>query len=288
MNKKVHKPGKIYIVATPIGNLDDITFRAVEVLKLVDKIAAEDTRHSQRLLKHLAIEKPLVALHEHNEREKALRLILEIQNGTNLALISDAGTPLISDPGYHLVRLAHENQIQVMPIPGACSLIAALSVGGLPTDRFIFEGFLPAKASARRNHLGSLAQEVRTLIFFESPHRILDTLQEMCLIFGENREAVIARELTKTFETIKQGSLAQLFAWVQTDTMQQRGEFVVLINGTKEKIGNQLTPEAKHMMEVLLMELSVKQASSLAGKITGINKRLLYEYAIEKMKSQRE
>ena len=280
--------GKIYVVATPIGNLDDITFRAVEILKLVDKIAAEDTRHSQRLLKHFGLQKPLVALHEHNEREKALKLLTEVQNGVNFALISDAGTPLISDPGYHLVRLAHEMQIPVVPIPGACSLIAALSVGGLPTDRFAFEGFLSAKASARRNHLNSLQHEVRTLIFFESPHRIVETLQDMCRVFGGEREAVVTRELTKTFETIKQGNLAELSTWVQSDNMQQRGEFVVLVAGAKEKLLDQLTPRAKQILEVLLTELPVKQASTLAGKITGIHKRLLYEYAIEKGKHQRE
>ena len=288
LNNRVKAAGKIYIVATPIGNLEDITLRAVSTLKTVDKIAVEDTRHSQRLLKHWAIQKPLIALHEHNEREKVLKLLEEVENGLTLALISDAGTPLINDPGYALVRLAHEKEIQVVPIPGACSVIAALSVSGLPTDRFAFEGFLPAKSSARSHHLTSLIDEPRTLIFFESPHRILETLNEMHAIFGEHREAVIARELTKIFETIKQGSLAELVVWAQSDPMQQRGEFVVLVAGARKNVEAQLTPEARHVLEVLLTELPVKQASALAGKITGINKRLLYEYAIERKKDQRE
>jgi 16S rRNA (cytidine1402-2'-O)-methyltransferase len=284
LNGKAKQKGKIYIVATPIGHLDDITFRAVEVLKFVDKIATEDTRHSLRLLKHLAIQKPLVVLHEHNERNKTLKLLMEVQGGVNLALISDAGTPLISDPGYHLVRLAHEKQIQVVPIPGPCAAIAALCVGGLPTDRFVFEGFLPAKTHMRHKRLAALMYEVRTLIFFESPHRILETLQAMCLVFGGMREVVIARELTKTFETIRQGTLSQLLEWLQVEVVQQRGEFVVLVAGMKEDLKKQLTPEAKHLLEVLMTELSIKQASILAGKITGINKRLLYEYGLEKQK----
>ncbi len=274
------KPGIVYIVATPIGHLGDITFRAVEILKSVDKIAAEDPRRSLRLLKHLAIEKPLSALHEHNERDKALKLLAEVQNGMNLALISDAGTPLISDPGYHLVRLAHEKKIRVVPIPGACSLIAALSVSGLATDRFVFEGFLSTKTVARHKQLEKFIRETRTLIFFEAPHRILETLQDMRLIFGDIREAVIARELTKTFETVQCGTFLQLLAWTQSDVSQQRGEFVILVAGVKETLNDQLTPEARHLLEVLLTELSVKQASNLAAKVTAINKRLLYEYAI--------
>ncbi|HRA42445.1 MAG TPA: 16S rRNA (cytidine(1402)-2'-O)-methyltransferase, partial [Gammaproteobacteria bacterium] len=225
------KPGKLYIVATPIGHLGDISLRAIDTLKVVDRIAAEDTRHSLGLLKHLGIEKPLVALHEHNEREQAEKLLAFVEDGHALALISDAGTPLISDPGYHLVQLAHQLGIQVVPIPGPCSIITALSASGLPTDRFVFEGFLSAKATARRKQLEKLATETRTLIFFEAPHRILETVAAMQACFGEQRLAVVARELTKTFETIRMGTLSELEAWMKSDAMQQRGEFVVLVAG---------------------------------------------------------
>ena len=276
------KPGKLYIVATPIGHLGDISLRAIDTLKVVDRIAAEDTRHSLGLLKHLGIEKPLVALHEHNEREQAEKLLAFVEDGHTLALISDAGTPLISDPGYHLVQLAHQLGIQVVPIPGACSIITALSASGLPTDRFVFEGFLSAKATARRKQLEKLATETRTLIFFEAPHRILETVAAMQACFGEQRLAVVARELTKTFETIRMGTLSELEAWMKSDAMQQRGEFVVLVAGqTLEPIKDAIPPEALQVLKILLSELSVKQATGLAAKITGVSKGLLYEMALK-------
>jgi 16S rRNA (cytidine1402-2'-O)-methyltransferase len=276
------KPGRLYIVATPIGHLGDITLRAIEILREVDRIAAEDTRHSLGLLKHLGIEKPLVALHEHNEREQAEKLLAWVREGHTLALISDAGTPLISDPGYHLVQSAHQLGIQVVPIPGSCSIIAALSAGGLPTDRFVFEGFLSAKATARRKQLEKLATETRTLIFFEAPHRILDTLEAMQACFGEQRLAVVARELTKTFETIRRGTLSELEVWMKSDPMQQRGEFVVLVAGQmREPIKDAISPESHQVLKILLSELSVKQAATLAAKITGIKKGLLYEMALK-------
>lgn len=272
--------GIVYIVATPIGNLGDMTARAIEILKSVDRIAAEDTRHSHRLLKHFNIDKPLISLHEHNERDKAAGLLDPVSRGSTLALISDAGTPLISDPGYHLVRYAIEHGIRIMPIPGASSLIAALSVSGLPTNRFSFEGFLSAKATARHKQLENLASESRTLIFFEAPHRILSTLSEMVNVFGESRKACIGRELTKTFETIRHGSLADLLVWVENDAMQQRGEIVLIVGGAEESLDEGMSIEAQRVLKILLEELSVKQAASLAAKVTGVRRHLLYEYAL--------
>lgn len=280
------KPGVLYIVATPIGNLGDTTARAIEILRGVDRIAAEDTRHSLRLLKHLGIEKPLVALHEHNEREQALKLLAFVQQGQSLALISDAGTPLISDPGYHIVQLAHQLDIQVVPVPGPCSIIAALSASGLPTDRFAFEGFLSPKATARLKQLEKLAFETRTLIFFEAPHRILETLDAMQSCFGAGRMVVVARELTKTFETIRLGALSELLVWIKSDPMQQRGEFVILVAGAILETNQETIPaESLQVLKILLAELSVKQASSLAAKITGVSKKLLYDAALKYQKN---
>ncbi len=279
------KPGILYIVATPIGHLDDMTVRAIDILKRVDRIAAEDTRHSVRLLKHLGIEKPMVALHEHNEREQALKLLEYVQHGQSLALISDAGTPLISDPGYHIVQLAHQLHIQVVPIPGPCSIIAALSASGLPTDRFVFEGFLSSKTMARQKQLEKLAIETRTLIFFEAPHRILETLEALQNSFGSERLAVIARELTKTFETIRLGTLSELLIWIKSDHMQQRGEFVILVAGLKRETSQEtVSSEALAVLKILLTELSVKQATGLAAKITGVSKGLLYDAALKYQK----
>ncbi|MGH8412929.1 MAG: 16S rRNA (cytidine(1402)-2'-O)-methyltransferase, partial [Pseudomonas sp.] len=202
--------GSLFVVATPIGNLDDISARALKVLRDVKLIAAEDTRHSQRLMQHFGIPTPLAACHEHNEREEGSRFITRLLAGDDVALISDAGTPLISDPGYHLVRQARAAGINVVPVPGACALIAALSAAGLPSDRFIFEGFLPAKAVGRRARLELVKEEPRTLIFYEAPHRILECLQDMELVFGGDRLALLAREITKTFETLKGLPLQEL------------------------------------------------------------------------------
>ena len=223
--------GSLYVVATPIGNLDDISARALKVLRDVSLIAAEDTRHSLRLMQHFGISTPLGACHEHNERDEGSRFIQRLLAGEDVALISDAGTPLISDPGYHLVRQARAAGIPVVPVPGACALIAALSAAGLPSDRFIFEGFLPAKAVGRRTRLERLKEEPRTLIFYEAPHRILECLQDMELVFGPDRPALLARELTKTFETLKGLPLAELREFVESDSNQQRGECVVLVAG---------------------------------------------------------
>lgn len=274
------KTGLIYIVATPIGHLGDMSSRALETLREVDLIAVEDTRHSQKLLRHFSIEKSLVSLHEHNERDQALKLLERVKTGLSLALISDAGTPLISDPGYHLVHMAHEMGIKVVPIPGPCALIAALSASGLPTDRFIFEGFLPAKTHARAERLKSLSTETRTLIFYEAPHRVLETLTEMVNQFGAERTAVLARELTKTFESIQKGDLLQLLDWVKVGTIPERGEMVIVVQGKPDIDRSNLTTEAIQILRIMLEELSVKQAAQLTAKITGLSKRLLYDFAV--------
>jgi 16S rRNA (cytidine1402-2'-O)-methyltransferase len=272
--------GILYVVATPIGNLDDMTPRAVEVLRNVQTIAAEDTRHSNRLLAHFQIPTPTVALHEHNEREQAPKLIARIEGGEDVALISDAGTPLVSDPGFHLVRLAREQSIKVVPIPGVSAVMTALSVSGLPSDRFVFEGFLPHKGGARQKRLQTLAAESRTLIFYEAPHRILDTLADMAMIFGEQRPAVLARELTKTFETIKGAALGELLEWVKSDTNQQKGEMVVLVHGAPESDTATSEAEAARILKLLLEDLPLSQASALAAKITGLKKKQLYQIGL--------
>ena len=273
--------GTLYLVATPIGNLADIGHRAIEVLQSVDIVAAEDTRHSRKLLQHYQIERQLIALHEHNERESASRLLEKLQAGVSIALISDAGTPLISDPGFNLVRLVREHGISVVPVPGACALICALSASGLPTDRFTFEGFLPSKSSGRCARLNLLTHETRTMIFYESNHRIVESLQDMAEIFGGNRQAVLARELTKQFETIRGDTLSALVSWVSDDTQQQKGEIVVLVHGKETSDNNEVTPEAEQMLKILMDELPIKQAAKLAAKLCGIKKRSLYEKALE-------
>ncbi len=279
--KTTSLPGTLYVVATPIGNLADITYRAVTVLGTVQLIAAEDTRHSIRLLQHYGINTPCIALHEHNEQQQAKKLVERLEGGISIALISDAGTPLISDPGFHLVNRVHEQGLQVVPIPGASAALAALSVAGLPVDRFCFEGFLPAKTGARRKRLQALRDEMRTLIFYESPHRINATLQQMSEIFGGTRQAVIARELTKTFETIHSDNLEKLSAWVAADSNRQRGEFVLLVKGAeKEAASSVLNPEARRIAEILSAELSSRQAAELAATITGEKKNRLYRYMI--------
>lgn len=276
-------PGTLYVVATPIGNLDDITARALRVLREVALIAAEDTRHSVRLLQHFGIETPLAACHEHNERDQGGRFLARLQAGDDVALISDAGTPLISDPGFHLVRQARAAGVAVVPVPGACALIAALSSAGLPSDRFIFEGFLPAKASARRGRLDALREEPRTLIFYEAPHRLLESLEDMRGVFGGERPAVLARELTKTFETLKGAPLDELCGWVAADSNQQRGECVVLVGGWQAPEGDgALSSEALRVLDLLLAEMPVKRAAALAAEITGVRKNLLYQAALER------
>lgn len=276
------KPGTLYVVATPIGNLADMTPRAVEVLKQVGRIAAEDTRHSAGLLRHFAISTPLFALHEHNERAISAEVIGRLQQGEDIALISDAGTPLVSDPGFPLVRLAHEAGLRVVPVPGASALIAALSAAGLPTDRFVFEGFLPPKAGTRRNLLAALRDERRTLIFYEAPHRVLECLEDLTAVFGPERLAVLARELTKTFETIRRAPLGNLLEFVRTDSDQQRGEVVLLVAGAPAPAADGLDDEARRIAGILAAELPVKQAAALAAQISGAKKNQIYEYLIKR------
>ncbi|GFM70080.1 ribosomal RNA small subunit methyltransferase I [Pseudomonas cichorii] len=279
--------GSLYVVATPIGNLDDMSVRALKVLRDVALIAAEDTRHSSRLMQHFGISTPLAACHEHNERDEGSRFITRLLAGDDVALISDAGTPLISDPGYHLVRQARAAGVQVVPVPGACALIAALSAAGLPSDRFIFEGFLPAKAVGRKGRLEVLREEPRTLIFYEAPHRILECLQDMEQVFGPDRPALLARELTKTFETLKGLPLAQLRAFVEGDSNQQRGECVVLVAGwTPPEDEDVVGAEARRVLDLLLEEMPLKRAAALAAEITGVRKNLLYQVALDKQKDQ--
>lgn len=274
----------LYVVATPIGNLKDVTYRAVEVLSQVDHIAAEDTRHSARLFKQYQISTPCSALHEHNERQVAHSIIEKIKQGETWAVISDAGTPVISDPGYFLIKEARDHGIKVVPIPGPNAAIAALSASGMASDRFSFEGFLPAKSAARQKQLQTLKTESRTMVFYESPHRLLASLQDMVAVFGANRPVVFARELTKTYETIEQGSLGEIFEKVSLDPQQQKGEMVLIVAGAV-KIPADGLEHADFVLEILLQELPLKQAAHLASKITGIKKNELYQKALA-MKSQ--
>ncbi len=277
---QANRSGTLYVVATPIGNLADISPRAIEVLGTVDRIVAEDTRHSRKLLQHYALQTPMSALHEHNERELAPQLVEQLLQGVSLAVISDAGTPLISDPGYTLVRQARAAGVRVIPVPGPSALACALSASGLPTDRFVFEGFLPARSTARRHRLEQLAGESRTLVFYESSHRILASLQDMQAAFGAGRRAVIARELTKQFETIRGDTLVALRQWVAADPDQQKGEFVVLVQGVEAPEGDTVSADAEQLLRLLLEELPIKKAAKLAARITGINKRTLYDRAL--------
>jgi 16S rRNA (cytidine1402-2'-O)-methyltransferase len=271
----------LYIVATPIGNLSDITFRAVELLKTVDYIAVEDTRHSAHLLQHYSITTPMLTYHEHSSEEQAQKLIVLLQQGKHIALISDAGTPLISDPGYHLVKSALEQSISVVPLPGASAVIAALSAAGLPTDSFSFHGFLPAKAKSRRDKLDLLQSQKGTLVFYEAPHRILECLEDMCDIFGEGRVITLARELTKNFETIKQKTLIEMKQWVAADSNQQRGEIVLIVEGDKSvKPKAVIDGRARALIELLKSDLAPKQLSKVVAEHYGLPKKVVYDYLL--------
>lgn len=271
----------LYIVATPIGNLSDMVPRAVEVLQTAAFVAAEDTRHSAKLMSYFNIDTPLIAYHDHSDSNKLQTLLGYLIDGHDIALISDAGTPLISDPGYKLVREARKLGASIVPIPGPCAAIAALSAAGLPTDRFVFEGFLPAKGGARKKRLTQLAEETRTLIFYESPHRIVDTLSDMKDIFGGDRDAVVARELTKTYESIMAANLTEIDHMINEDPQQRKGEFVVIVAGAPEKDSHVLDSESERVLAILLTDLSVKQSSELAAKITGISKKVIYQAALD-------
>jgi 16S rRNA (cytidine1402-2'-O)-methyltransferase len=268
----------LYIVATPIGNLEDFSVRGIETLKNVDRIAAEDTRHSQKLLKHFDIITPLISLHDHNESASSKILLDCLKKNQSIALISDAGTPLINDPGYRLVRLARQHGIQIIPIPGPCALITALCASGLACDRFVFEGFLPEKNLGRQRKLLEFLNETRTIIFYEAPHRILKLVNDMLTVFGPKRYVVLARELTKTFETIHGDNLEQLKIWLNSNKNQQKGEFVVLVEGSKYL--NPYEIDTQRILKILLNELPIKQATSLAAKITHEKKNKLYALAL--------
>ncbi|HTH67792.1 MAG TPA: 16S rRNA (cytidine(1402)-2'-O)-methyltransferase [Rhodanobacter sp.] len=270
------QPGCLWVVATPIGHRDDLSARAIETLRAVAVIAAEDTRHSRPLLVHHNIDTPLIALHEHNERDAVDAIVRRMQGGDAVALISDAGTPLISDPGFRLVRAARAAGIRCIPVPGACAAIAALSVAGLPSDRFVFEGFLPPKAAARRSRLQELAGDARTLIFYESSHRVAESLADMRDVFGADREAVLARELTKLFETVLGAPLAELAARVVADPDQQRGEHVILVAGRGEEVDAKLA-EGQRVFAILREELPPAKAAKLAAAISGAPRKALYE-----------
>lgn len=272
--------GTLFIVATPIGNLADISERAVQVLKQATLIAVEDTRHSMRLLQACGIATPMLALHEFNERQRADSLLDRVAGGENIALISDAGTPLISDPGYQLVRRAHQRGLTVVPVPGPCAVIAALSAAGLASDRFAFEGFLPARRSARLSTMQKLQRETRTMIFYEAPHRIIECLQDMAECFGDDREVTMARELTKTHETIRHSTLGALLAFVASDANQQKGEFVLVLAGYESE-GQELDGSVLRMLGILLEELPLKQAASMLARITGLAKGVIYDAGLQ-------
>lgn len=275
------KTGILYVVATPIGNLADITARALATLAEAGIVAAEDTRHTTRLFARHGIKARMLPFHEHNEERQVRRLIDLLRAGTDVALVSDAGTPLVSDPGFRLVRAAHEAGIAVRAVPGACAAIAALSVSGLPTDRFAFEGFLPAKAAARRACLERLKHEARTLVFYEAPTRVLALLCEMREILGADRPATVARELTKTFETVRHGPLGGLCDWMENDENQQRGEFVIVVAGSGEDTHTS-TLEGAALLEALLEVLPVREAAATVARVCGGSKNEWYRMAIKR------
>ena len=275
--------GVLYIVATPIGNRSDITLRALEVLKCVDLIVAEDTRHSRKILEYHSINTKLMAMHEHNEINRSEQIITLLKENKNIALISDAGTPLISDPGYHLVKQAQQNALKVVPIPGANAAICALSAAGLATDRFCFEGFLPSKEQARNQALEILAKEQRTLVFYEAPHRLVKTLKAMLTYFGPERKICLARELTKTFETIHTDELHKVVEWVNADPNQQKGECVLILEGSAPIVEeDKLTLELIPLIDAFLQNSSVKTTTQNIVSLTGLSKNTIYDKVLQR------
>ncbi|MEM8562292.1 MAG: 16S rRNA (cytidine(1402)-2'-O)-methyltransferase [Pseudomonadota bacterium] len=269
----------LYIVATPIGNLQDLSMRALEVLAHVDLIAAEDTRHTQRLLQHYGLASPVVAYHDHSDKRAIERLCEHLANKRSVAFVTDAGTPLISDPGYRLVRAVQDAGFATIPVPGPCAAIAALSVSGLPTDSFVFEGFLPAKSGARAKRLGELCDTAATMIFYESPRRVRETLEAMMAVFGAEREAAMARELTKAFETVKRASLQSLHTLVTADPNQRKGEIVLLISGARPS-PTAISSDIATLLERLGRELPAKKAAAIVSEHTGLRKSVLYEFLL--------
>jgi len=273
--------GCLYVVATPIGNLGDLSVRALEVLRSVTLVAAEDTRRTGTMLRHFGLDTPLVSLHEHNERQRVGELMTRLQGGETIALVTDAGTPLLSDPGYLLVSEAARRGIAIVPVPGPSALTAALSIAALPVDRFVFEGFLPAKPAARRSRLEALRHEARTLVFYEAPHRLPQTLEALAQILGEARPAVVARELTKSFETIYRDSLAGLARRAVEDPDMRRGEIVIVVDGAAPRAGMSAPLEAESLLRTLLEELPPSQAARITARLTGVNRSELYALALE-------
>jgi 16S rRNA (cytidine1402-2'-O)-methyltransferase len=269
------------VVATPIGNLQDITLRALDILKSVDAIAAEDTRHTAHLLTHFAIQKKLIAVHEHNEHKSAEQLLARLQAGESIALVTDAGTPGISDPGAIVVDILRNAGMSVVPIPGASAVIAALSAAGIAAPGFTFYGFLPASGAQRRRVLEDLKTQTTTLIFYEAPHRVVESVVDMALILGSERRLTVARELTKTFETFHRCALGEAEAWLQSDPNQQRGEFVLIVEASQNQDDDSADKEAERVLQLLLAELPLKQAVKLAVEITGAKKNALYERALQ-------
>lgn len=275
-------PAKLYIVATPIGNISDITYRAIEILQQVDLIAAEDTRHSGKLLSHYQIKKPMFPLHDHNERERGKVLIEKIKSGKSIALISDAGTPLINDPGYHLVNECRLLGVDVVPIPGPSAVITALSAAGLPTDRFSYEGFLPVKEKGKLDKLKTLIEEPRTMVFYESPRRIVDTIEKIINVLGPERKLVIARELTKTFESFYSLPAAEMLDFLNQDTNHCRGEFVLIVAGAS-KDEESIPQVALDTLTLLKAELPLKKAAALTAQIHDQKKNDLYKWGLENL-----
>ncbi|MEX2354145.1 MAG: 16S rRNA (cytidine(1402)-2'-O)-methyltransferase [Gammaproteobacteria bacterium] len=273
------KTGTLYVVATPVGNLDDLSPRALQTFRAVDLVAAEDTRHSKKLLTHFNISVPLKAYHDFNERGSGKILVNRLLEGKDIALISDAGTPLINDPGYRLVRSAHEHGIRVVPIPGPSAFVSALSVAGLPTDKFVFEGYPPEKHQARINYLQELKDETRTLVFYEAPHRIMGFLKDLVTVFGAERQGTVARELTKKFESVKTAPVDELLAWLGEDRDRQKGEFVVLLEGNSGAVSKSEV-DAERLLELLLEELPLKKAATIVSRVTGLGKNELYQIGL--------
>lgn len=279
MSEATITPATLYIVATPIGNLADISQRAIDILSAVDVIACEDTRHTGKLLSAFSIKNKMLSLHDHNERQRQDQIAAMLQEGKSIALVSDAGTPLISDPGFHLVRHCRNLGLKVSPIPGACAAISALSVAGLPTDRFSFEGFLPSKSGARQATLQALANEPRTMVFYDAPRRAIDTVQDIVTTLGGNRYLVIARELTKTFETIHSDTAENFLAWLKQDANQLKGEMVLIIEGYKA-LENEISAEVINTLKLLLAEMKPKKACAITAEIYGVKKNALYDFAL--------
>ncbi len=269
----------LYIVATPIGNLGDITRRAIDVLASADIVAAEDTRRCRALLSHLGLSRPLLAYHDHSDDRRECELLAELQRGRSVALVADAGTPLISDPGFRLVRAARQAGVDVVCVPGPCAAIAALSIAGLPSDRFAFEGFLPARESARKARLEALSAEQRTLVFYESPRRVLALFEDLQAVFGSDRQAVLARELTKIHETLLSGSIAELRSRIAADPEQQLGEIVVLVHGAEE-VPDRTAIDSDRLLRSLMPRLSLSEAVDCAVEISGLPRNALYRQAL--------